>query len=73
MVASGMGLATSKLLASQGWKVSILDMNIEAGEQRAKEIGGIFCKADVTNYESLSQAFLKTWKEYGRLDFGRSI
>ncbi|KAK4942820.1 hypothetical protein LTR10_017580 [Elasticomyces elasticus] len=67
--ASGMGLATCKLLASKGWKLSILDMNAEAGTERAKEIGGIFCKADVTNYESLSLAFLRTWKEFGRLDF----
>ena len=39
--ASGLGAATARLLASQGVKVAIFDMNAEKGEAMAAEIGGV--------------------------------
>ncbi len=46
--ASGLGAATSRMLASHGVKVAIFDLNEEQGEKLAKEIGGVFCKVNVT-------------------------
>lgn len=65
-----MGLATCKALAAQGWKISIADMNQQAGESAASNVQGLFTQSDVTKYESLAEAFVRTRKEYGRIDFG---
>lgn len=52
--ASGLGEATARNLAAAGAKVTIFDINEEAGEAVAKEIGGRFVKVDVTDPESVS-------------------
>ncbi|WP_230530515.1 SDR family NAD(P)-dependent oxidoreductase [Microvirga roseola] len=57
--ASGLGEATARMLASQGAKVAIFDMNAERGGQVAKEIGAVFCEADVTNEASIDSALDK--------------
>ena len=57
--ASGLGAATARLLASFGVKVGIFDVNPEMGEALAKEIGGTFCKVDVTSNEEVDAAFAK--------------
>ena len=50
--ASGLGEATARMLAAEGAKVAIFDMNARAGEAVAREIGGVFCHADVTDEAS---------------------
>ena len=57
--ASGLGAATARRLAKHGVKVAIFDLNAEAGEALAKEIGGVFCKVDVTNEEQVDAGFAK--------------
>lgn len=57
--ASGLGGATARMLASQGVKVAIFDMNAERGEALAKEIGALFCLADVTDEASVDAALAK--------------
>lgn len=52
--ASGLGEATARNLAAAGAKVTIFDINEQAGEAVAKEIGGRFVKVDVTDPESVS-------------------
>lgn len=54
--ASGLGNATARMIAGNGGKVAILDLNEEAGEAAAAEIGGIFCKTNVADEESVRQA-----------------
>ncbi len=54
--ASGLGEATARMLASQGVKVAILDMNAERGETVARDIGAVFCKTDVTDEASIDAA-----------------
>lgn len=54
--ASGLGNATAKMLAANGAKVAIFDMNQEAGEAAAAEIGGIFCLANVSDDASVTAA-----------------
>ncbi len=46
--ASGLGAATARALAGKGVKCALFDLNAEAGEKLAKEIGGLFVKCDVT-------------------------
>jgi NAD(P)-dependent dehydrogenase (short-subunit alcohol dehydrogenase family) len=51
--ASGLGEATSRLLAERGAKVVVMDLDRqqEKGDKLAAEIGGIFAPADVTAEE----------------------
>jgi NAD(P)-dependent dehydrogenase (short-subunit alcohol dehydrogenase family) len=49
--ASGLGAATSRLLAQRGVRVVVADLQEEKGTALAKEIGGIFAQTDVTNTE----------------------
>jgi NAD(P)-dependent dehydrogenase (short-subunit alcohol dehydrogenase family) len=46
--ASGLGEATARMLSGRGVRVAIFDMNEEKGEKIAQEIGGVFCRVDVT-------------------------
>ncbi len=57
--ASGLGEATVRALAAQGVKVAIFDMNEDKGEAVAKDVGGIFCKCNVTSDEDVDAAFAK--------------
>jgi NAD(P)-dependent dehydrogenase (short-subunit alcohol dehydrogenase family) len=57
--ASGLGEATVRALAAQGVKIAIFDMNEEKGEKVAKEVGGVFCKCNVTSDEDVDAAFAK--------------
>lgn len=57
--ASGLGRATARLLADQGVKVALFDVNDEAGEEAASEIGGVYCKCDVTDENSIQDALTK--------------
>lgn len=53
--ASGLGEATSRLLAEKGMKVVVMDLDRqqERGDALAKEIGGIFVGADVTDTDQV--------------------
>ena len=64
--ASGLGGATVRALAAQGVKVAIFDMNEEKGEAMAKEVGGVFCKCNVTNEEEVDAAFAKARAAHGQ-------
>jgi NAD(P)-dependent dehydrogenase (short-subunit alcohol dehydrogenase family) len=46
--ASGLGAATAQMAAANGAKVVIADLQVDAGEKLAKELGGKYCKCDVT-------------------------
>jgi NAD(P)-dependent dehydrogenase (short-subunit alcohol dehydrogenase family) len=47
--ASGLGAATARMAAENGGKVLLADLQVEAGEKLAKELGGRFAKCDVTS------------------------
>ena len=47
--ASGLGAATVQMAAASGAKVVIADLQAEAGEKLAREIGGKYCRCDVTS------------------------
>lgn len=54
--ASGIGAASARLLASKGAKVVIADLQEEKGKALADEIGGAYCKVDVTNTDDIINA-----------------
>lgn len=51
--ASGLGEATARMLAAQGGKVALFDMNEERGQKVAADIKGLYCKVDVTQEASI--------------------
>ena len=57
--ASGLGQATAEALAAAGVKVAIFDINEAKGNDVAKAIGGIFCKVDINNEQSVVDGFAK--------------
>ena len=64
--ASGLGEATARALAAQGVKVAIFDMNEAKGEAVAKEIGGVFCKVNVTSDDDVDAGFAKARAAHGQ-------
>jgi len=54
--ASGIGAATARLLAAKGAKVVVADLQEDKGNAVATEIGGAFCKVDVTKTDDIINA-----------------
>jgi NAD(P)-dependent dehydrogenase (short-subunit alcohol dehydrogenase family) len=52
--ASGLGGATAKLLADEGAKVALFDLNDALGASHAQAIGGLYCHVNVTDEASVS-------------------
>lgn len=53
---SGLGAATARLLAEQGAKVAVIDLNLSAAEAVASEIDGLAVSGNVTSEEEVSTA-----------------
>ncbi|KAI1386775.1 3-beta-hydroxysteroid dehydrogenase [Hypoxylon trugodes] len=68
--ASGVGLATSRVLSQNGWQVHIFDLN-ETSEiaAEASRSNCTFHRVDVTSWKSLSSSFDSVLEAEGRLDF----
>jgi NAD(P)-dependent dehydrogenase (short-subunit alcohol dehydrogenase family) len=64
--ASGLGEASVRALAAKGAKVAIFDLNEERGEAVAKDIGGTFCKVDVSDEGSVDAGFAKARAAHGQ-------
>jgi NAD(P)-dependent dehydrogenase (short-subunit alcohol dehydrogenase family) len=54
--ASGLGEATARVLAAAGASVVIADLNEEGGKRVAGEVGGLFCRTDVSDEASVQAA-----------------
>jgi NAD(P)-dependent dehydrogenase (short-subunit alcohol dehydrogenase family) len=54
--ASGLGAATARTLAKGGAKVTIFDLNAEAGRALAESISGAFLQVNVTDAEAVAGA-----------------
>ncbi|MGH6696186.1 SDR family oxidoreductase [Sphingopyxis sp.] len=64
--ASGLGRASAEALAAAGAKVAIFDQNADAGEAVAAEVGGIFCKVDITSEEDVVAGFARSREAHGQ-------
>lgn len=65
--ASGLGEATARFLTEQGAKVTILDMDVERGQNVAKEINGQFVQTNVTDEASVQNAIKVAVEAHGGL------
>lgn len=68
--ASGVGLATAKLLLGAGAQVALVDLRQDALDAARDELGAdvVLCAADVTSSAALDGAVAATLSAYGRLD-----
>jgi NAD(P)-dependent dehydrogenase (short-subunit alcohol dehydrogenase family) len=64
--ASGLGEGTVRMLAGQGAKVVIADLQVEKGQALAAEVGGVFVKCDVSQ-ESDAQTAVAAATSAGKL------
>ena len=64
--ASGLGEGTARMLAAQGGKVVIADMQDDKGQAVAQEIGGVFVHCDVSS-EADGQAAVAQAVSMGKL------
>jgi len=64
--ASGLGAATARLLAAQGVKVALFDINEQHGSALANELGGVFCPVDVTNETQVEAGFAAARAAHGQ-------
>ncbi len=63
--ASGLGAATAEMLASQGARVTLFDMNEEAGQAHAAKLGGLFVKVNVTDPANVGEALDAAQQKHG--------
>lgn len=71
--ASGIGEATAKLLAGEGAKVAIADINDEGGERVVKEIrttrgAANYWHMDVSKEDEVKKAMAEIYKKFGKLN-----
>ena len=64
--ASGLGEGTARMLAREGGTVVVADLQVEAGEAVARDIGGAFVQCDVTS-EADGQAVVAKAVSLGKL------
>jgi NAD(P)-dependent dehydrogenase (short-subunit alcohol dehydrogenase family) len=62
---SGLGAATAESLARAGAKVTCMDVNIDAAQAVAKEIGGYAACCDVTDAEQSGRALAEARERHG--------
>lgn len=63
--ASGLGAATAEMLAREGARVTIFDMNEETGRAQAAKIGGMFMKVNVTDHVAVGEAIAAAEQAHG--------
>ena len=79
--ASGIGLATAKILASRGAKISIADVsepNLEKAKATIKEASSgsedvLACKVDVRDFTQVQDWIKQTVDTFGKLDGAANI
>jgi NAD(P)-dependent dehydrogenase (short-subunit alcohol dehydrogenase family) len=65
---SGIGLATARRFTAEGARVVCADLDGDAGEKAASEVGGLCVQVDVADEEQVKALFQRTADEYGRVD-----
>jgi NAD(P)-dependent dehydrogenase (short-subunit alcohol dehydrogenase family) len=60
-----LGAATARRLASQGARVAVLDVSLEAAQSVANDIGGLALAADVSNVDQVEAAFAAVHDAFG--------
>ncbi len=63
--ASGLGEATARMLARNGARVSIFDLNADQGRKTATDIGGAFFEVNVSDDASMADGFAAAEEAHG--------
>ena len=63
--ASGLGAGTAEMLARNGAKVAIFDLNADLGQAKARELGGAFFPTDVSDEASVASAIAAAEAAHG--------
>lgn len=66
--ANGFGAGVARRLASLGATVAVSDVDVANGEQVARDVGGIFVRCDVTDYDDNVAAVAQVVDKLGHLD-----
>jgi NAD(P)-dependent dehydrogenase (short-subunit alcohol dehydrogenase family) len=65
---SGIGAAAARRFAAEGGSVVAVDLDESAGSAIAKEVDGLFVRADVTSADDVQAAFAAVVDRFGGLD-----
>jgi NAD(P)-dependent dehydrogenase (short-subunit alcohol dehydrogenase family) len=65
--ASGLGAATARMLVEAGARVMLVDLNAEAVQAQATELGAAFAVADITQADAAQAAVNKAMQAFGEL------
>lgn len=63
--ASGLGASTARMLADRGARVAIVDLNKQAADAVAQEIGGLVCKVNVSDDVSVTEGLAEAEERHG--------
>jgi len=66
--ASGLGAAVARLLAAQGARVALFDLNHAAARALATQLRGIACAVDVSDAESVAAGLSEVRAAFGGID-----
>lgn len=66
--AQGIGEAYARGLAAEGASVVVADLDAEAGERVAADVGGLFVRTDVSSHESAAAMVEAATAAYGGID-----
>jgi NAD(P)-dependent dehydrogenase (short-subunit alcohol dehydrogenase family) len=64
----GIGLATARRFAEEGAHVVVVDLDDDAGERAAEEVGGLYVRCDVTDAEQVEAMVAQAHSTYGSVD-----
>ncbi|KAJ5091560.1 hypothetical protein NUU61_006430 [Penicillium alfredii] len=67
----GMGIKIAQTLCAQGWKITCLDLQQEAGDALVESLGqdnAMFVRTNLAKYEDQVHAFRETFRRWGRID-----
>ncbi|MGH7104969.1 MAG: 3-hydroxyacyl-CoA dehydrogenase [Acetobacteraceae bacterium] len=63
--ASGLGAATVRMLADHGAKVALFDLNEQPARELARQIGGLFCRVNVSDNASVAEGLAEAEQHHG--------
>jgi NAD(P)-dependent dehydrogenase (short-subunit alcohol dehydrogenase family) len=64
----GIGLATARRFADEGARVVVVDLDDDAGERAAEDVGGLYVRCDVADAEQVEAMVAKAHSTYGSVD-----
>jgi len=66
--ANGIGAAVARRLSTEGWRLTLADVDEDGGTKLAAELGGVFVRTDVTDPAASERAVATAVEHYGGLD-----